>query len=632
MANHSQEFGFGARTVRVSGIALAALAFGLGCTAEIDGTRTAAPPTPGTGAGAAAGTGTGGGSAAGAGAGVGIGGNAGNSAGGAGGTGGSAASSGTGGSGATGGASGGTGGTGSLTPDEIDAKCAALNGVLDAGLTRLRRLTRDQFNNTLRDLIQASGTPADRLNPDERIGPFNSNAISPVDNTLVLQHNEAARELATAARERMAELAPCDLDADAGTTCATQFVTEFGARAFRRPLDADEVTRYVGLYTLGKEGATAADGFRLVLEAMLQSPAFLYHGDVGSAPSSTPVPLAPYELASRLSYFLWNSMPDDTLAALAGDGTLTSASVLGEQVERLLSDDRAGATIGLFHRQWLALEDLPGKIRDTSLFPSFGPELVGAMLDETSLFSDHVIRRGDGLLSTLLTSNLAFPSGDLFEVYGITEPAGYVVGTPVELDPTRRAGILTQAAFLADNAHNDQTSPVHRGILVRENVLCQPIDSPPADANTNPPPVSQATTTRERFAQHEADPTCGGCHVLMDPIGLGFEHYDPIGAYRTQDGLSAVDATGEIFEAAADLAGPFDGAVELATKLAASGEVRACFGVQWFRFSLGRMESDADACSVKAIRDGFAASGGNIRSLMVQIAQSDAFRHVRSAE
>jgi hypothetical protein len=167
---------------------------------------------------------------------------------------------------------------------------------------------------------------------------------------------------------------------------------------------------------------------------------------------------------------------------------------------------------------------------------------------------------------------------------------------------------------------------------VRENVLCQPIGDPPVDANTTPPEVTEATTTRERFAQHVADPTCAGCHTLMDPIGLGFENYDPIGAWRDNDGLSAVDATGSLEDVGTDLAGPFDGGLELASRLAASREVKTCLGQQWFRFSLGRMESVADSCSVKAIRDGFDASGGNIRTLLVQIAQSDAFRYVRSAE
>lgn len=613
-------------------LALVALVAATGCTAKIQDNDPASGQ-PGTG-GSGTVTGGSGGSAAGTAGGAGGAGSTG-TVGGAGGvsaTGGTGTGGGTVTGGAAGvGATGGTGGMDPLTPDRIDSDCANLNGALSAGLTRLRRLTRDQFNNTVAGLIQATGNPADRLNPDERVGPFNSNAISPVDNTLVQQHSEAATELAAAARARMSTLSPCNLDTG-GTACATQFVTEFGKRAFRRPLDQAEIDRYLSLYTLGSQGATAADGFELVLEGMLQSPAFLYHTDIGTAPSSTPVLLGGYELASRLSYFLWNSMPDDALYALADNGTLTSAAVLTSEVERLLADDRSGSTVGLFHRQWLGISDLPTKIRDVEMFELWSPELGAAMLEETTRFSDYVVREADGLLGTLFTSNLAFPTGDLFQLYEVTQPQGYVAGTPVPLDATRRAGILTQAAFLANNAHNDQTSPVARGMFVRENILCQPLEDPPADVNTTPPPVTPATSTRERFAQHVLDTRCAGCHSMMDPIGLGFEHYDPIGSWREMDGLGDVDATGEFVDAAPDLDGPFNGGVELASKLAGSRQVRTCAGLQWFRFSMGRMESVADACSVKTIRDGFEASGGNVRSLLVQIAQSDAFRHVRSAE
>lgn len=365
---------------------------------------------------------------------------------------------------------------------------------------------------------------------------------------------------------------------------------------------------------------------------MLQAPSFLYHADVGGSGLATPVPVpvTAYELSSRLSYFLWNSMPDAELFARAADGTLTDDAVISAQVTRMLNDPRAGETIGLFHTQWLGLEDLAAADKDTELFPAFSPALLEAMTAETKLFSDYVVRRRDGLLSTLLTSNLAFPQGDLFDVYGVAEPAGYQPGTPVALDATQRAGILTQAAFLTRKAHRDQSSPVHRGLLVRENVLCQPIDAPPADVNNVPPAPTPATSTRDRFAQHSSDPTCAGCHMLMDPIGLGFENFDALGQWRTTDGRGAVDATGEFVEVAPDLAGTFNGPVELANKLASSEQVTNCVAIQWFRFSLGRIEAENDACSILSIRDGFQASGGNIKSLLAQIALSDAFRHVRA--
>jgi hypothetical protein len=498
-------------------------------------------------------------------------------------------------------------------------------------VTPLRRLTRDQYNNTVQDLIGATGQPADNLSDDEKIGPFHSNAIAPITDLEVQQHQEVAAALAVAAIPRMAQISPCDLTADTGTTCATQLITQLGGRAYRRPLIASEAQQYLALYTLGKQGGGAQNGFRLVVETMLQSPFFLYHHDLGSAGTPQPgvVPLTAYELASRISYFILNSMPDAELFAAAAAGMLGDDAALTMQAQRLLASPKAGATIGSFHRQWLDLEDLASQTKDQALFPQYGADLANAMLEETGLFADYVVRGGDGLLGTLLTSNLAFPQGGLFAVYGVAQPPGFSVGSPVALDAGQRAGILTQAAFLTKWSHNNQTSPVHRGKLVRLNLLCGFIGSPPPNVNTTPPPPTAATSTRARFAQHEADPVCASCHVLMDPIGLGFEHYDPIGAYRDVDGLGAVDATGNIVQAGPDLEGTFDGALELAGKLAQSTEVRNCVANQWFRFSMGRMESTDDSCSVSALHDAFRASGGNIRDLIVRIILSPSFRNVR---
>jgi hypothetical protein len=547
--------------------------------------------------------------------------------------GGSGVVTGGGGSGVTTG-SGGALGTGGATgtTDPFAAACTTSGGVLNAGLTPVRRLTRDQFNNTVRDLIGAMGTPADALGLDEKIGPFASNAIAPVDETLVQQHQEVAASLANAAKTRMTTLSPCNLANDTGTTCATQFVTQFGQKAFRRPLTSAEVQSYVSLYTLGKTGLDAANGFRLVVEAMLQSPFFLYHHDVGmtGAPQAGTVKITPFELASRLAYFIWNTMPDDTLFGVAANGTLADDAVLTAQVQRMLASDRAAPTIALFHRQWLDVTELPERAKDATVYPRFNAALADAMMQEVSMFTDHVVRKGDGLFKTLMTSNLAFPQGGLFSVYGVTQPAGFTAGTSVTLDASKRAGILTQAAFLTRWSHGNQTSPVHRGRMIRLNVMCGNIPPPPANANTSPPPPTTATSTRERFAQHVADPTCATCHSFMDPIGLGLENFDGIGAYRTMDGLGAVDATGNIVAAGADLAGAFNGAVELANKLANAREVQNCFANQWFRFSMGRMESSNDACSITGIRDAFRNSGGNIRELITKVVLSPAFRNVRT--
>lgn len=527
----------------------------------------------------------------------------------------------------------GSGGTTGVVGD-VAAVCAQAAGVLKVGRSPLRRMTRTQFNNTVRDLLAISGSPASAITPDEHIGPFFSNAIAPITDLVVQQYAEVAARLAADATPRMGTIAPCDLAADTGTSCATRFVTEFGLKAYRRPLETVERDKYLALYSMERALGTAASAFALVVETMLESPFFLYHVDLagGAAPSSTPVPLSPYQLASRLSYFLWDSMPDQPLFAAAANQSIMDPAVLGTQVERMLADPRAADAIPAFHLQWLGIGELDNVEKDPLRFPQFSPALVDAMRAETASFSDFVVRRGDGLMSTLLTAGFSFPQGPLFQLYGLTQPAGFQPGTQVPSKPAERAGILTQAAFLATHAHRDQTSPVHRGIFVRENILCQPLMPPPANVNTTPPAVTDATTTRARFAAHEADPICAGCHTLIDPIGLAFENYDAIGAYRTQDGINPVDASGEVKGGTGSLAGPFEGAIELARKLAGSPEAANCLTNQWFRFALGRMESNDDACSLQSIRTGFATSGGNVRQLLTRLVQADAFRYVRATQ
>ncbi len=549
------------------------------------------------------------------------------------GTTGSGSTTGTPGSGGTAVTTGSGGMTGIM--GDLAALCAQAAGTLKVGRTPLRRLTRSQFNNTVRDLLGSTGTPANAISPDERIGPFFSNAIAPITDLVVQQTGEVAATLAAQSVARMAQIAPCDLAADTTTTCATRFITEFGAKVYRRPLDTAERDKYLALYTMERGAGTAQTAFQLIVETMLQAPSFLYHSDVSAgaaAPTSAPVRLSPQQLASRLSYFLWDSMPDATLSVAATNSTLLDTTVLAAQVDRMLLDARATDTVPAFHLQWLGLGDMSGIEKDPVRFPQFNAALVDAMRAETAAFSDFVVRRGDGLMSTLFNGGFTFPQGALFQLYGLTMPAGFKVGDQMATKATERAGLLTQAAFLTKQAHRDQTSPVHRGIFVRENILCQPLMDPPPGVSTTPPAVSDVTTTRTRFTAHQANPACGGCHILIDPIGLGFENYDAIGAYRAKDGTMDVDASGEVKGATGILAGPFVGAIELSKKLGASPEAASCLGNQWFRFSLGRMESNDDACSMKAIQEGFAASGGNVRQLLSKIVQSDAFRYVRATQ
>jgi hypothetical protein len=248
------------------------------------------------------------------------------------------------------------------------------------------------------------------------------------------------------------------------------------------------------------------------------------------------------------------------------------------------------------------------------------------MLRETSRFADHVIRSGDGLLDTLFTSASSFIDAPLAELYGVTLPSGHDAAQPFQLNATERAGILTQAGVLAVHSHADQGSPVRRGKMVRENLLCQPLAPPPPDADTTPPEPDPNASTRDRFEQHRADPKCAGCHSLIDPLGFGFENYDGIGTFRSMEAGKPIDASGQL--AGTDIDGAFVGAAELSRKLAASPQVRACLAQHWFNYALGRTKSDADACSMDAMARAFAATN-NIRDLLQALVTTDAFRYGR---
>lgn len=513
--------------------------------------------------------------------------------------------------------------------EEVEAACDPTLA-LDLGVTKLRRLTKDQLNHSLRDLFGASFVDyATVLAPDESVGPFHSNSIAPVTDLIVQQLSEVAATASADAVTMSTNFVPCDLAADTTTACASQFVESFASRAFRRPVTAEEETALVNLYVLGRDGTSPQRGLDLVLQSILQSGSFLYLADSGisGTPSAVPEAVTAHTLASRLSYFLWNSIPDASLKAAADDGSLVDEAVYSAQVARMLLDPKAQESISLFHERWLDVADLPGKEKDSGRYPQYNAGLAQEMLNDQATFVNEIILKGDGLLSTLLSSPTAYPSAVLAGVYGVAAPA--TAGAAVALPPEQRGGLLTQPAFLAAHARSLDSSPVHRGLAVRENVLCDTIEPPPPGVSTDLPEKTEATTTREQFAEHLASITCATCHTKMDPIGLAFEHYDAIGGWRELDGTATIDATGEVLESGEDVSGMFDGVMELSAKLAQSTSVSDCTARQWFRFALNRLESESDACSMLGLFEDFEASGGNVRTLITQIAMSDAFRNVR---
>ena len=513
----------------------------------------------------------------------------------------------------------GVGGT-AATPGDTPLDCSQAR----VAYAPLRRLTREQYDNAVRDFLGVTGHPSLSLSADEKLAAFFSNSVSPVTRLSVEQYADAAEEVALRAIEGgLDSLTGCSGGAQ-DTACADSFIQSFGRRVFRRPLAVDEAQRYRGLFE-EHQARGYAEAIRVVLQTLLQSPHFVYHLELTPAPTGSGVtPLGGYELASRLAFALWNTTPDVTLLDAAGSGQLDSKEGLRAQAERLLASDRARDALSSFHLQWLGLDNVADAEKDAALFPQFTPAMRAAMREETVAFADFVVRRGDGRLATLLSAPFTLASPDLLALYGAT--AAPAADGTVALDSSQRAGVLTQGAFLAAHSHANQTSPVHRGLAVRKNLLCTDLPDPPMNVDNTPPEPDPNATTRQRFEQHRADPRCIGCHALLDPIGVGFEGYDAVGRYRTAENGLPLDTVGELVDAGA-ASGPFNGAVELAQRLSNSAEVRDCVKKQWFRFSLGRLEGADDACTLQALAQDFEASDFNVKSLLLALVTSDAFRY-----
>jgi hypothetical protein len=537
---------------------------------------------------------------------------------------------------ATGGAGGagaaaGTGGGGAQPPVVPTTESCPTQEV---PRTTLRRLTRFEYANSVRDLLQVDATAADDLPPDEITNGFDNNAaVLTVSSLHAEKYVLVSEALAKLAVQNLPALSACDTGVTGEEACALEFARSFGRRAFRRPLTPADEQALMAAYTAGRTDGSHAEGIEVMIRAALQSSNFIYRLETTTPadPSARLVPLSQYELATRLSYLIWASAPDDALLDAAARGELATKEQLAAQARVMLNSPKARAAVTNFFRQWTSTTRLEITSKLPTLFPSYTEELRAAMTAELPAFVEHVIWSADHTLSTLLTAPIAFVSGPLAELYGVTAPAGSETApTLVDLPSEQgRSGILTQAGFLSVQGHPDQTSPVLRGKFVRSMLLCQPPDPPPPDIDVSVPSIDQEGTARERFSAHlTAGASCYGCHALMDPIGLAFENFDAIGQYRATDAGRPIDVSGEILEATdPSLAGPFVGVRELTAKLAASDQVRDCVATQWFRFAAGRLESQGDSCSLATFQETLAASGGDLIELIVGMTQIDSFMY-----
>jgi hypothetical protein len=405
-------------------------------------------------------------------------------------------------------------------------------------------------------------------------------------------------------------------------------ISKVGRRLFRRPLTSDETTGYTSLAQAGAIASDPDSGPATVIEAMLQSPYFLYRVQLGVPDPKRAgiVGLSGFELATRLSFLLLGTTPTDALLDQAASGALDTPAGAGAVVKQMLADPLARRGVKRFYEQWLPLDEVSGPTADAERVPHMGDTALAAdLVEETSRFVDDVLWDSGGTVPDILTSRYTFVNANLAKLYSLPAPAA---GTwqKVTFDASStRAGVLTQGSILAAGSHNGTTSNTRRGQMVREQLLCQDIPAPPPGVNANLPPPTPGETEQQTFARHTTDASCASCHNLMDPIGWGLSGFDAAGAARTKD------SNGQPISTAGKINGmtppDFNGPVELGQKLAASPDFKACFARQLFRYVYGRVETSADEQGITELAGVFTTAKWDLRGGLAALAGSDGFRY-----
>ena len=493
------------------------------------------------------------------------------------------------------------------------------------GPRQLRLLTRAEYASTVADLLGIAVPIVDNLPVESVVDGFDNNAAAQVVTSRHMdEYLSTGDRLATQAMTTSkGRLLPCD-PTMAG--CDRTFVTAFGPRAFRRPLTEAEITRYLALFAPANTGGSFDQGMQLAIAAMLASPNFLYRSEVGEKAADGTYRLTGYEVASALSYFLWGTTPDDQLLEAARAGTLDRVDGVDTQARRLLADPRSRPAVNQFFREWLSTTGFQFTNKDTAIYPAFTDSVRTAMIAEADAFTSYVTFDGNGAFKDLFTADFVFANDALSTFYGL--PA--LTGPELRKVPagTGRGGLLTLGAVLGTHAHSNESSPVRRGVFVRQRLLCQSLPPPPLNVDTTPPGLDASLTTRDRFAKHSSDPACSQCHQYIDALGFGFERYDGVGAYRAVEAGRPIDASGQvrgIEKLTADTTATFDGPLELGALLAASPNAQACLPRQLFRYVRGGEHGGADACAIKKLQEGFSQGGLNIRQLLVDTVKQKSF-------
>jgi hypothetical protein len=505
----------------------------------------------------------------------------------------------------------------------------------------LRRLTHQQYNNTVRDLLKDSTNPASQFPAEDFVNGFKdqyaSQSLSPIQ---IEAYSLAAGRIAANVFRRgdSRHLIPCQVT-DPG--CPVEFIRTLGRLAFRRPLEQQEIDRFRILF---QSQSDFTQGAQAVIEAMLQSPSFVFWVEQTTNPK-----WQSYAVASRLAYFIWDTTPDDTLLDSASRGELDTPDDIARVARRMLDDPRAKQALDDFVSQWLRFDRALTSARDHHSYPLFSHDLVVAMTEESKRFVGDLVWNDRNFMDAF-TSGYGFVNSDLAAIYKVPPPAHEYDRVEFPADQ-QRSGLLGQALFLTLTSKLDDTAPTARGLFVREQFLCQHVPPPPPGVDTNLPAITEArpVTNRERLAMHTTNKTCAGCHHLIDPIGFGLENYDAIGVYREKqkllfypewhgaepkrpkpkEVLLPLDISGQV----AGLPQPqFSSPRELGEALARTPQCQECVVKQVFRYMSGRMDTPADVPRIRQALEDFQNSGFHFKELVVSLVKNwDEERNVHVA-
>jgi hypothetical protein len=499
---------------------------------------------------------------------------------------------------------------------------AATAAVVTIGPSPLRRMTNAEYLNALHDLFPSLSPMLPELPADVPVAGFDNAAESQQASDVRIARYEAIANLyaeaATTDTPSVTALTACAdwSSAELATACAAQFVEQVGRRLFRRPLSDAESQRFLTRFLAWQTAVDFPGAVELTLAAMLQSPQFLYRPEPvpTGVPVGAAVPVEAYAMASRLSFLLWQSIPDDELRP---------------QVKRMLEDPRGKRSLWSFHRQWMGLDRIllpEGSMRTPAVDPQWTTATQTSAVIESELFVENVLGQG-GTFRDLLTSQRAWVYGEMARIYGFDTPADPMSWTEVTLPPSERAGLLTRTAFLAGYSHAAATSPPVRGNGIELRLLCSLPISPPPGVDLSQPMASPDVgpqTNRMLFAARTSPAACQSCHAALNGFGFGLEHYDAAGHFQKTDHGITVDASGTIL--GTDVDGPFDGAIELSNTLATSAVVYECATRQWLRFALGRAPVGGEQDELARLSNSFMTSDGDVRALLVDLVTTPSFR------